>query len=94
MSKVLAVNYALTNMRLQLSSVYPSVSLSLSVSRCKANSAVAGVVCYLTYHHFRFSTNCVSTEGSFSSFYIIMEDIKFAVCISVCLFGMRLVQSC
>ena len=29
MSNLLAVNYALTNMRLQLSSVYPSVSLSL-----------------------------------------------------------------
>jgi len=76
-------------MRLQLSSVCPTVFLSLSVSRCKANSAVAGVVCY---HHFRFSANCVSTEGSFSSFYIIMEDIKFSVCVSVCLFGMRVGQ--
>jgi len=47
------------------------------------------VVCY---HHCRFSTNCVSTGGSFSSPCIVMEDIKFSVCVSVCLFGMHVGQ--
>ena len=74
-SNILAVNFAVAQYEAAVV-LYPTVSLSLSVSRCKANWAVAGVVCC---HHFRFSTNYVSTEGSFSFPYIVMEDINFGV---------------